>query len=267
MPMNPPRKRSWRLFLLLLAGALAASVWAAVVKTGCGSCSGAGALLDGRTLPIVGAVFYAILLGTAAITGRGLIVFAGIQIAAGIHGALLVILVHKGVFCPPCITVSIAAIVAFGVSIRLEPQNLVRATYRLPASAFFLQALVFLSGGLSIPEEAAKVAQRKALEEIRSDGAQPGARLVAFTRPDCGYCIDLERYVLPKLKAEFKDRLRIDLRPAGDLPGLPTPTIIIEGRAGRRMFPGLPPEEELRGAVLEVMGERNDIQTVLSKYR
>jgi len=91
--------------------------------------------------------------------------------------------------------------------------------------------------------------------------------MVVYTRPDCGYCMELEKDVLPGILREFGSRLSVERRSAEALPGIPTPTIILTGSERRRLFPGLPPEAVLREAISNVMGEDHDHETVLEKSR
>jgi len=266
--MNEHDRKWWRIFLYLVSVALLASVWAVLTGKGCGSCEGAQALVGGKTLAITGAAYYALLLVTALAFGPCLPVFAGVQIAAGIHGSLLALLVHRGIFCAPCITASVAAVAALGVSIRLEPQNIVRTTYFLPGAAFMLQAWLLYAGELSLPPGISRMPESVLAEANETPpSSEARGRLVAFTRPDCGYCVDLEKYILPKLEREFGNRLAIELRSAKDLPNLPTPTIVLSGPGGRRYFPGLPPEAELRAAVAHVIGDRRETQALLPEPR
>jgi hypothetical protein len=92
-------------------------------------------------------------------------------------------------------------------------------------------------------------------------------RMVVYTRPDCGYCMELERDVLPDLVRVFGTRLTVERRSAESLPGIPTPTIILTGSEKRHMFPGLPPREDLERAIQIVMGEDHGRETVLEKSR
>lgn len=266
--MNDHDRKWWRVFLCLLTGALAASVWAVFAGRGCGGCEGAQALVGGKTLAIVGAGYYALLLAAALGWGPSLPVIAGIQIAAGVHGSLLALLLHRGILCPPCIAASVAAVGALVVSLRLEPGNLARTTYFLPGAAFVLQAWLLFAGELSLAPRAPSLPE-SVLRDLAASvpTSEPQAKLVAFTRPDCGYCVDLERYVLPKLEEEFGKRLEIELRSAKDLPSLPTPTLLLSGPGGRRYFPGLPPQAELRAAVAHVIGDRREIQALLPEPR
>ena len=61
---------------------------------------------------------------------------------------------------------------------------------------------------------------------------------------------------MPEIEREFGERVRIDYRPAADLPAVRrVPTLILTpGRAGRegRVIEGLPTVERLRGAIRDL---------------
>ncbi len=260
--------RSWRLVLALLGAALAGSLWAALAGTGCAACEGLQALVGGKTLAFLGVGFYALLILLGLIYGPSLPVFVGIQIAGGIHGSLLALMAQREMLCWPCILTAVAAIAALGVSIRLEPANAFRASFVLPGAAFTLQSFLLLTGASAAVTEARLDARRAVESEVAAPWVETGrVRLVAFTRPDCGYCLDLEKRVVPALKEEFGDRLTVEERSASSMPGLPTPTLIIRGRSGHRVFPGLPPLEELARTIRELKGEDHAGAAVLPEPR
>ena len=265
-------KKSWRLFLLFVGLALLGSALSAVLGPSCGKCGGAGEGLlgGGRTLAIMGTLYYMVLLGASLLAGPCLPVFAGIQVAAGIHGVLLVVLWQRGQACPLCIGTALSAIAALISSILLEPRNAWRGAYVLPGAAFLFQSWLILGSGVGVtlPPSAQAEIQRTVAEEARSPLSPSGqARMVAFVRADCGYCRILEEDVVPALKRDFGDRFAFEPRSAEAMPGMPTPTLVLSGKAGRRVFPGLPPDADLRAAILTVMGESHESKTVLSQSR
>jgi len=265
-------KKSWRLFLLFVGLALLGSALSAVLGPSCGKCGGAGEGLlgRGRTLAIMGTLYYMVLLGASLLAGPCLPVFAGIQVAAGIHGVLLVVLWQRGQACPLCIGTALSAIAALISSILLEPRNAWRGAYVLPSTSFLFQSWILIGGGggVTLPPAAQAEVRNIAEQEVSASASLPGrARMVAFVRADCGYCRILEEEVVPALKRDFGDRLAFEPRSAEAMPGMPTPTLILSGQAGRRVFPGLPPEEDLRAAILTVMGESHESKTVLSQSR
>jgi len=252
-------KKSWRLFLLFVILALLGSALSAVLGPSCGRCGGAGEGLlgGGRTLAVLGTLYYAALLAMALVAGPCLPVFAGVQVAAGVHGVLLVVLWQRGEFCPLCVGTAISAIAALVASIVHEPRNAWRGAYVLPGAAFLFQSWLILGSGVggTLPPAAQAEIRRTVAEEARSPSSLSGqARMVAFVRADCGYCRILEEDVVPALKRDFGDRLAFEPRSAEAMPGMPTPTLVLSGQAGRKVFPGLPPEEDLRAAILTVMG-------------
>lgn len=265
MKMNDDRN-TWKLFLGLLAGALLGSIWAALGPPGCASCEGLKSAFGGNTLALLGAGYYLVLLLGAALAGPCLPVFAAVQVAAGVHGSLLALMVQRGEFCAPCVLTGVAAVAALGVSIRLEPANALRASFILPGAAFALQTFLLL-GGRGASAESAR-AQVDAASRATPLLAQAGrVRMVAYTRPDCVYCRDLERDVIPELKREFGERLEIEIRSAAGIPGLPTPTLILTNAARRKLFPGLPPLAELQRAIHELLGGHDGRQALLPEPR
>jgi thiol-disulfide isomerase/thioredoxin len=260
--MTPQERRLRNILVGLLAVALGSSLWAALDPQGCTSCGEARALFGGKALAFLGVAGYALLLSAALAWGPSRVLTAGLQVAA--------LLFQKGLWCPPCLAAGTAGILALAVSFRLAPARFARTAYLLPAAALLLQAVLISSGAAGPEAESRKAAAAgRAAEEEASHIKAPSSRahLVAFTRPDCGYCLDLERYVLPRLEAEFGDALAVTLRSAQHLPALPTPTILLSGPGGRRRFPGLPPQEELRAAILEVLGGTHESQALLPESR
>jgi hypothetical protein len=267
--MNPHEPRLRKILVALLAIALGASLWAELEPQGCSSCREARALFGGKALAFLGVAGYAILLSAALAGKPWRLLFAGLQIACGVHGALFALLIQKGLFCPPCLAAGAAAFLALAFSFRIDPARFAETAYLLPAAALLLGGWT-ISAGVHDPDAASrKAAAQSAAEEeaSRIEAASGRALLVAFTRPDCGYCVDLERHVLPSLEAEFGDALAVRLRSARHLPALPTPTILLSGPGGRRHFPGLPSPQELRAAILQVLGGTRENQALLPESR
>jgi hypothetical protein len=86
-----------------------------------------------------------------------------------------------------------------------------------------------------------------------SGSSEASVSIVVFTQEDCAYCDELRDRVMPEIEREFGRRVRIDYRPASDLPAVrKTPTLILTpGRTGiqGRVIEGLPTVERLRGAI------------------
>jgi hypothetical protein len=251
--------RAWRCLLGSLAVAALLAFWASVGKTGCESCQGASEILPGKTLATMGTIYYGVLFLAALFTGPTLFVYSGVMIAAGIHGPLLALLVQAKLFCAPCILTAMAVALAVVMTVVLAPSNAWRGSLLLPGTAFVFQTWILFSGAVPLQAETRASVSRIAQDELVSPPVERGkAKMVVYTRPDCGYCMELERDVLPGIVREFGSRLAVERRSAEALPGIPTPTIILTGAERRRLFPGLPAEEDLRLAIASVMGEGHD---------
>lgn len=265
--MSNRKRRLGTLLLGLLLVALAGSIWAYFGRAACGSCQGAAANQVGQTLAGAGVAYYAILLLAAVLGGPSRFVLGGILLAAGVHGVLLSSLLATGNFCPPCLLTGGAAILAMIASFFLDPQNLVRASVILPASAVAAHVFVALAVGISAgggnaagPPDLPPAAAREFGRPVPKPGT---ARMVIYFRADCDVCQKLERDVLPGLMREFGEVLTVERRSAESLPEMPTPTLILSGSGGRVMFPGLPPLPDLRAAILKTLGEKDERQALL----
>jgi hypothetical protein len=268
MDMKTKKPWVWRALLGALMIALGCASWAAWGSPGCPSCDGAAEILRGRSLPTLGILYYSALLVCAGVCGPGLCLYSGIAIAAGVHGGLLAILLHSKLFCAPCIATGAAAMLALAAAIALEPQNAFRAGFILPGAALAVQSWVLVSGAMPAAAQPELGAQEQIREELSARPVERGkARMVIYTRPDCGYCLELERDVMPGITRAFGARLEVERRSAESLPGIPTPTLILRGSEKRRMFPGLPSREELHRAIETVMGENHGHETVFEKSR
>jgi hypothetical protein len=109
------------------------------------------------------------------------------------------------------------------------------------------------------------IAQTHAVNAVAETAARSErVRIVAYERPDCSYCDEFERDILPAVRREFD--VDVERRDASDRPELPTPTIVVSGPRGREVFPGLPTVSMLADAVRVVRGD-HDEKTVLSRSR
>lgn len=260
--------KAWRALLLALALAMAGSAWALFAGPGCGSCDFVGQVFGGKNLAAVGVLYYAVLLIAALTAGPSRFLYGGSLVAAGVHAGLVAILLYLGVFCAPCVLTAVAALGALLSSIACDPSNAFRASLISPLAAGVVQLVALLSGALPAAAESRAEADRIVQRELISPPAPSGSvRMVVYSRPDCGYCIELEREVLPVLGREYGSRLVVERRSAEELPGIPTPTLILTGADRRRMFPGLPRTEDLREAIENLMGGGYGRQTVLEKSR
>jgi hypothetical protein len=247
---------AWRMLKIAIFFAIGFSSWAALSNGACSSCDGAGEVFGGKSLAALGIVYYSILFVAAAALGPSLFVYSGVLLAAGIHGGLLVILAHAGILCIPCVCTALAALAALVAALRCDSSNALRASFMIPGAAFAVQAAVLLSGAVPAIAQGRAEPEAVAREEFGSAPVARGhVRLVVYTRPDCGYCIQLERDVMPGLVRDFGERLLVERRSAEQLPGIPTPTLILTGGERRRLIPGLPELEDLRKTIRELMGE------------
>src|SRR5262249_43175845 len=142
------------LFIAILgfvAIALMGAIWAWTTQGNCGSCSGVRTLAGGNSLAPVGAAYYATLLLAGAVFGPSRFLFGGILPAAAAHVALRLLLMQRGVFCAQCVVTGLAAISAAAVSVAIDPANLGRAGFLLPAGAIGAHLALFFAGGIMTP--------------------------------------------------------------------------------------------------------------------
>jgi hypothetical protein len=231
--------RAWKALVAVLAvQALVAGAAATLEWTyPCGACRAGG-----FSLGLVGFAFYTGLFLAAVFAGPTRFLFAALLFGFGVHVLLVAQLVSAGLTCWICFSAAGLSAALAALSVACDRENLARLALLLPWSVLAVLAW----GG----------APRAALSSSPA-GSAPAAttRLTVFTQPDCRYCDQLEREVLPVLRKEFGDRLEIVLRPARDLPAVRrTPTLIVaparQERAGR-VIEGLPTLETLRAAIRE----------------
>ena len=260
--------KAWRLFKIALASAALFSAWATFGGRTCGSCETAAQIFQGKNLAVVGMAYYGVLLLAAQAFGRSIFVFSGVILAAGVHGGLLAVLLHAKLLCGPCLGTAVSALVALGAAIRCETWIAYRASWVIPGVALLIQCWLFLTAALPQAAEARAGAERISEEEFRAPPVAPGhVRMVVYSRPDCGYCIQFDREVLPVIVRDFGPHLEIERRSAENLPGIPTPTLILTGAEKRRFFPGLPELADLKSTVRDLMEESHGRETVFEKPR
>jgi hypothetical protein len=259
------RRPMFVLVLGLVALALLGSLWAWRAREGCGTCGGVRDLAGGSSLAKVGAAYYAILLVAGAAFGPTRFLFGGILLASAAHLALLLLLIQRGVLCPPCIVTGLAAIAGAILSFVIDPSNLARAGVLMPLGAIGAHLALFWAGGIMSPILASSGNALPEPESIRTHPPRVGvARMTVFSRAGCPYCVELEEKVVPELQREFGKRLDIFREEAPG--GIPTPTIVIGGAKGT-VFPGLPPVEDLKAALRSAIeGERHE-QALLPESR
>lgn len=256
--MLQPNKRSFGALLGLLALACAGSLWAWLGGSGCDACSSVRDFFPGsRSLAPLGTLFYGTLLAWGVLRGGSRLFYGSLMLAASAHLVLLVALYDRGIACAPCLLVGGAAILAAGLSMKVDRENLARGSVLLPLGALLTQALFF-----SLTEPGPRGLPESFTRSLRAESPPPEspsqAELLVFSRAGCRYCEEFEEDFLPKLQERFGDRLalRRERAPAG----LPTPTFVIQGLiqgAQRRVFPGLPPLEELQAAIEAALPKKN----------
>jgi hypothetical protein len=263
-----PHPKSWRLLQIALASATLFSAWAALGGRACGSCEAAAQIFQGKNLAVVGMAYYGLLLLAALALGRSILIYSGVILAAGVHGGLLLILLHAKIVCGPCVGTALSALVALGAAIRCETWIAWRASWVIPGVALVVQSWLFLTAALPEAALARESAERISEEEFQATPVAKGqVRMVVYSRPDCGYCIQFDREVLPALVQDFGPHLQVERRSAENLPGIPTPTLILTGAQKRRFFPGLPELADLKSTVRDLMEESHGRETVFEKPR
>ena len=259
MLQHDDRPEAWRILRIALLAAMGFAAWALLASGACASCDAAAGLVEGKTLATVGVIYYALLFAAALVRGPSLVVSGGV---------LLAVLVHAKIFCAPCIGAALSALAALALAIRCDPANAFRASWVIPGAAIAVQGWVLLTGALPAMAETKASAERVAEQEFAAPPVARGnVRMVVYTRPDCGYCIQFDREVLPALVRDFGNHLSVERRSAENLPGIPTPTLILTGAERRRFFPGLPELEDLKSTVRNLMEESHGHETVLEKSR
>jgi hypothetical protein len=223
--------------ILLLGGQTILSVAAVALELtrSCAACS-SGTLAPG----IAGAVFYGGLLLLAARRGPSRWLTGAILFAFGIHVALAVQMWLTGIVCVVCVAATVGSLALVCLSLARDPAELGRLGFIAPWSAL---AVVVGLGTARAPAAA-------------SGSTPESVSVVVFTQPDCPYCEELRNRVMPEIEREFGTRIRIDYRPASDLPAVRrVPTLILTpSRTGRegQVIEGLPTVERLRGAIRDL---------------
>lgn len=229
--------RVWKALLLLLGvqTTLSGAAIAVELTRSCGSCS-SGNLIPG----FAGLAFYAALLLLALWRGPSGWITGSILIGFGVHIALLVQMWRTGIVCGICVAATIGSVALVSLALARDPAELGRLGFLAPWSALVV-AVGF--GAARSPVPAAST-------------SPDSVSVVVFTQPDCPYCEELRSLVMPEIEREFGARIRIDYRPAADLPAVRrVPTLILTpGRTGRegRVIEGLPSVERLRGAIRDL---------------
>lgn len=229
--------RAWKALLILVGVQAALSGTAIVLELtrSCAAC-GTGTLVPG----IAGGAFYGALLLLALRRGPSRWITGAILMAFGVHIALAVQMWLTGILCGICVAATVGSLALVFLALARDPAELGRLGFIAPWSA-----LVVAVGFGTARSPAAVVST-----------VSDSVSVVVFTQPDCPYCEELRSRVMPEIEREFGSRIRIDYRPAADLPAVRrVPTLILTpGRTGRegRVIEGLPSVERLRGAIRDL---------------
>lgn len=227
---------------LLLAGiatALGASLWALSGSEGCSACLRSASLTGDLNLAAVGTGYYLVLIGLCAawlIRSKGqpdatsvpLPLTLGVLLAAGVHSALLLLLVKNRIVCPPCLVTAVGALLACGTLLAQGRPQLRRAAVILPlaAAVTFGGTRMLRARSQSDFVRQAKIAAYTVFEERR---AVPAGRavMVVYMRPTCHVCAEFKQQVVSALRNEFPG-LTVEERKAWK--GLATPTTVVLGK-------------------------------------
>ena len=238
-----------RFLSLVLVAQVVLSLSAAAMKFmgTCGSCAGKG-IVEG-SIALAGAGFYALLL-LAAIRGNiGPVFRLGITLAFSVQAGLAVAMVQARSFCPICLATAGLSVVLFG-SLLL--------TRAIPVSAGAVLAISLAVATNVVARRFVAAAPLPGLARVMPPKSDSGPlRILALTESGCPYCRTLEGEYVPALEAEFGSSIEFSKRDASPFPGLPVPTIVVEGSVPR-VFQGLPPYATLRQAVRDGLSERRN---------
>lgn len=188
---------------------------------------------------LLGIAYYGALFARACVAGISREVHWGILIGAAAHGVLLSRMSDGGPLCGLCLTAAALSAGMVAVSVIMDRASIGRLVALTPA------AILAIVAGRALPVTSAQAP------------AEPGQlRISIFTQPDCPYCDDLQRRVMPEIVREFGERVATEYRSADDLPAVRrTPTIILQSaRAGvtPRIIEGLPTVDRLRGVIRDL---------------
>jgi hypothetical protein len=191
----------------------------------------------------VGVAFYFSLFCLTLFQRLPVVVRNCIFMAAGVHLALVGMLVSQRAWCLPCISTTLAALATAIWLLIAYPKML------LPGILLIIAGSILGSVLLSI-EAKAFTAQRQHLAQVVAQEIAHGhvppvtgqMTLVVLTRNGCSHCAQLKAGPLPDAEKVFKGMLNVEERTAPD--GVPTPTLVVLGRSNYFMV-GVPTDERL----------------------
>jgi hypothetical protein len=211
------------LLLLATGGALIASVAAAAE---CPACGGP------PRLAVAGIAFYAaVLIGTLASSEAPALRFAYMA-ATGFHFGLIWTMASRGAPCGLCVATALCSMTATALSLGADRLR----WSQLPAVAPWTAALGLLAAPPPPPME-----------------FSPHTRIVAYTRPDCGYCDELRSRVLPEATRGIDvEVVYRDASSAGFVRR--APTLLLSRGTRQRVLEGLPTVARLRDELAHIGG-------------
>jgi len=238
--------------LLSILTAFAASLWLAFGGLGCDACGQAKAVIGNVNLGVIGALYYAVLLGFLLRAGYRTRLLQAMTLAAmGVHLVLVVILWMLHIGCVGCLIAAASVFIAGGAIIADPEFSLDRHFLVFPATA--AAALIAFTVNQRIVAAAHQKRVDSLMAELRSNEAPANGmvKLIVYTRPGCRFCRELETKTLPGVLRGMQDK--VTLEPSRKAPdGLPAPVIVILGKHDRA-FPSLPSLSRLKQAIAEAL--------------
>ena len=234
-----PARSSGRIprLALALAGtqlALSAIALGLGVVGACGACSRGGGLH--AAIALAGVIGYGALLLSGVRNSRALFT-RGVFAAAGIHGALGVVLALEKRFCAPCVGAFAVAMVLAGLTAWTSERSF--SSLLGTAAPAALATFTFLVPDLVRAEERTKLRRETFTMAIPAkEEPRATARLDVYEAAHCSYCQGFRSDYLPRLEADFQGRLEIRFHDASGIAWVErTPTFVL---GGRLLFEGLP---------------------------
>jgi len=230
-----------RLLVSLLAGnAVLCAVLAVrqVISVECLECMSTGALA-----PLLAAILYGVFtLCEGYDKGRNLWVGTGFTLLVGAHGGLLYLALTRGVFCVPCMLVSVLAFAALIVRISRHPRELIIVAMVCPlAGAMMARAML---------------STEWAYVQLRPDS--PKVRLLVYERRDCPQCARFHAEIAPALAEQFKDKIEFVYIPVNRAPLAvrSVPTVVMLHPQGY----------EIAETATDALELSRAVETILQKY-
>lgn len=212
--------------------AVVLSLWLTAFAASCTSCSGVAMLVGGLPLAPAGLALYSALLAAwlvlpAALTPALPFILA---VAAGLHLALLTLLLRSRHRCIPCLGVAVAVLAALALADALHPVASTALGAVVVACLVVARWVFGLSRerlDLQLHDGALRLARTTLAEMVAPGDGQ--VRLVVYKRRGCLACSYYDMTIRPRLLEEFGDALVIEeRRPAGGQLVI-TPMFVVRG--------------------------------------